>query len=72
MAQETLENRQVVVLLSPPIIAKGMYLTDGERLYFVRGTKKDEVYLENCITLSNHTRNLKDLSQWTEVTRGKL
>ena len=71
-SQETLGNHQTVALLSPPIIRKGMYLTDGDQLYYVRGIKNDEVYLENCFTLTDHTRNLGIVSNWTEVNRTKL
>jgi hypothetical protein len=60
-----------VVLLSPPIIEKGMYLTDGERLYFVFNVKGNKVRLENCTTLSTHIRDIDTLSNWTEVKINK-
>lgn len=71
MVQETSENRRAVALLDVPIIEKGMYLTDGTRLYYVCDIKKDLVYLENCFTLCTHTRNLNEISRWREVKTNK-
>lgn len=71
MVQETSENPQAAAQ-SNLIIERGMYLTDGRELYFVREINKNGVFLENCFTLSSHTRNLNDLSRWTEVKIEKL
>jgi hypothetical protein len=48
-----------------------MYLTDGERLYFVFNVKGNKVRLENCTTLSTHIRDIDTLSNWTEVKINK-
>lgn len=51
------------------VVKKGMYLTDGERLYYVIKVAKDKKFatIENCFTTNSHTRDMLTVSKWLEV-----